>query len=201
MLTEKNIEEKILSVGSDNTDWFGGNFVGGYYLQQSPEELSKFIFYLLDKKDWSDCNYLEIGTAAGGLTRILYEYLNFKSVSIIDLGNHPNHIYFTENTKQIHNLYSFIGCSHSPEAKEFLDKLNLKYDLVFIDGDHKINAIIEDTDLSLKFLNDNGIISYHDTNFNEPKTAVNMIIERMRHKNLIKFEQNSKSMGITCLEF
>ena len=43
MKTKKEILDFVLNAGSDSVEVFGGNFKGGYELQQCPEEITEFL--------------------------------------------------------------------------------------------------------------------------------------------------------------
>jgi len=51
------------------------------------------------------------------------------------------------------------------KSSDFLSNLgnDIKFDLVFIDGDHKHESSMSDFELALQHTNDNGIIILHDT--------------------------------------
>lgn len=172
MKTKEEILQFVLEAGSDSVEVFGGNFKGGYELQQCPEEITDF---LTTYQETSINNFLEIGVAAGGNTRIFTDFLKIKDVYTMDLNEHPSISYDgnpnarTNNFKNLKNsgvLKSFFGDSHSNEAKKWLEDLDIKFDMVFIDGDHTEYGIKLDTELVLPILNDNAYVIYHDTVIN-----------------------------------
>jgi len=169
MKTKEEILEFVLSAGSDSTEVFGGRFKGGYELQQCPEEITDF----LEKyQNLEIDNFLEIGVAAGGNTRIFCDYLKIKNVHVMDLNEHPSISYPEnpnardnnfENLKNSNEFKSFYGDSHSEDAKKWLEDLSTKFQMVFIDGDHTEHGIKLDTELVLPHLDDNAYVIYHDT--------------------------------------
>jgi len=64
---------------------------------------------------------------------------------------------FLENTKDCNNLTIFRG-----EFDEFLDRIELKVDFIFIDGCHLYNSVKKDINNALKIIKLNGIIACHD---------------------------------------
>ena len=60
MKTKEEILDFVLNAGSDSVEVFGGNFKGGYELQQCPEEITDF---LTTYQDTEITNFLEIGVA------------------------------------------------------------------------------------------------------------------------------------------
>ena len=169
MKTKEEILDFVLNAGSDSVEVFGGNFKGGYELQQCPEEITEFLnTYQNTEID----NFLEIGVAAGGNTRIFTDFL--KTLATFLFSDHPDpSISYDGNPnardnnfthlKNYGELKSFFGDSHSEEAKKWLESLNVKFQMVFIDGDHTEHGIKLDTELVLPFLDDNAYVIYHDT--------------------------------------
>jgi hypothetical protein len=169
MKTKEEILQFVLSAGSDSPEVFGGNFKGGYELQQCPEEITNF---LATYQDTEITNFLEIGVAAGGNTRIFTDFLKIKDVCVMDLNIHPSISYDGNPNARDNNftylknsgeLKSFFGDSHSEEARKWLETLKITFQMVFIDGDHTENGIKLDTELVLPFLDNNAYVIYHDT--------------------------------------
>ena len=77
MKSREEILDIVLNAGSDSLEVFGGKFKGGYELQQCPGEISDF---LLEYQNLEIENFLEIGVAAGGHTRIFCDFLKIKDV-------------------------------------------------------------------------------------------------------------------------
>ena len=169
MKSREEILDIVLNAGSDSLEVFGGKFKGGYELQQCPDDISEF---LLEYQNLEIENFLEIGVAAGGNTRIFCDFLKIKDVYTIDLGEHPSISYENNPNARDNNFRSlkntggmenFYGDSHSKEAEEWLSRKDVKFDMVFIDGDHTEHGIKLDTELVLPHLNDNAYVIYHDT--------------------------------------
>ena len=80
--------QRALAVGSDSTAHFGGEFTGGYAIQQNPREIAALICFLMDRPR---ARYLEIGSAGGGTLRLLHECVGFEDVTVIDDGMHERH--------------------------------------------------------------------------------------------------------------
>ena len=193
MKTKEEILDFVLNAGSDSVEVFGGNFKGGYELQQCPEEITDF---LTTYQDIEITNFLEIGVAAGGNTRIFTDFLKIKDVYVMDLNIHPSISYdgnpnardnnFT-HLKNYGELKSFFGDSHSEAAKKWLESLNIKFQMVFIDGDHTEHGIKLDTELVLPFLDDNAYVIYHDTVINVgsdefDRKLKNGLIKELKHE-------------------
>ncbi len=111
-------------------------------------------------------NSLEIGTAAGGTTRFIRELVTIERTVILDDGKHPRFpVWMNQNRQHVKGLTEFIGDSHSPEARQFLDSLATRFDLAAIDGDHSEEGVLADWKLVQPFLADGkrGIVWFHDT--------------------------------------
>jgi hypothetical protein len=97
-------------------------------------------------------NYLELGIRNG---RNFNEVARFaKTAYAVDIDKR-----WYKPIKDNKNLVWFHGAT-----KDFLTSYEgEKFDLIFIDADHKHESSLEDFQLSLPLLKDNGIILIHDT--------------------------------------
>jgi cephalosporin hydroxylase len=169
MKTRDEILQFVLAAGSDSPEVFGGLFKGGYELQQCPDEITDFLHTY---QDLEVKNFLEIGVAAGGNTRIFCDFLRVYDVYTMDLDVHPSIDYAGNPNARANNfvklkntggIYHYYGDSHAPAANEWLKNTGVKFDMVFIDGDHTEEGIKLDTELVLPYLEDNAYVIYHDT--------------------------------------
>ncbi len=152
--------QEIIDAGLDDAI-FGDN-VGGYYIQQDPKEFAGLVQTLL-KYDNDIINYLSIGTAGGGAERFLYDKLLFEKFYSIDLNKHPRRkIWHEQNKPAICEVKEFLGDSHSEEAENFLSDLNVKFDLIGIDGDHSPCGVRLDWALVQPYLKKGTIVWFHD---------------------------------------
>jgi predicted O-methyltransferase YrrM len=95
--------------------------------------------------------YLELGFSKGVCFNAVAPLA--KESYTVDINN----IYFGKNTK---NIFYYRGTTTA--FLENHDKY-MKFDLVFIDADHKHESSLSDFKLVLPLVNDNGIILLHDT--------------------------------------
>jgi len=208
MKTKEEILDFVLNAGSDSVEVFGGNFKGGYELQQCPEEITDFLNAYQNSEI---NNFLEIGVAAGGNTRIFTDFLKIKDVYVMDLNVHPSISYDGNPNARDNNfnhlknsgeLKSFFGDSHSEEARKWIESLNIKFQMVFIDGDHTEHGIKLDTELILPFLDDNAYVIYHDTVINvgsdefDRKLKSGLIIELKHEKDFISSTIYKKGISV-----
>ena len=157
----QSLVAEVERAGSDDVGYFGGLYEGGLQIQQRPTELARLVCLLAGYSPFA--NYLEIGTAAGGTTRFLTEWLAIHRTAIIDDGKHRKHpVWLAQNRRGISNLSEYVGDSHSPEARAFLQGLARSFDLVGIDGDHSYAGVRADWDLVEPFLAAHAIVWFHD---------------------------------------
>ena len=91
--------------------------------------------------------YLELGIYDGStLSRVAETVPRVIGVDIKDLRINKN-----------------IGEFHLSTTQDFLQNFNEMVDVIFIDADHSFESVKEDFELSLKLLNEFGIIILHDT--------------------------------------
>lgn len=160
-MNKEEIINDVLSLGSDDLPTFGGSYEGGINLQQSPSEISDLILYLLnDDREYK--NFIEVGSAAGGNIHLLNKYFGFDNITIVDDNNHHKHHLRPANLAGI-KYTEYIGNSQSVEAHNFVRDLNIKYDVMIIDADHSYEGVKNDTYNFVEFLNNGGILIFHDT--------------------------------------
>ena len=97
------------------------------------------IAKIIKKKDFSECNYLEIGV------------FDNKSFSAVPLP-----------MSQKIGVDPLRGGTHRMTSDEFFKKNEMYFDVVFIDGLHSYEQCTKDCINSMKFLNEDGIIIFHD---------------------------------------
>lgn len=133
-----------------------------YYIQQVPEEISALLFELLKGNNYS--HFMEIGSAAGGTSRLLNDFFQFKRLVILDNNSH-NKKMIKVRAEQLAGLpaLEFNSDSQSPEANNFVRRLDIEIDLLFIDGDHSYRGVKNDFNNHLEFVKPGGHIVFHDT--------------------------------------
>ena len=162
--TRLSIAQTIEYFGSDSLKVFGGKFEGGIHLQQVSEEIACFVYDLLLDSNfyWPMMNMLEIGAAAGGNIYVFDHFFNLRNAVIVDDGKHPKFNLRREVLKNI-PYKEFTGDSHSVGAVDFVKQLDLKYDIIFIDGDHSYQGVKQDFINFSPYLKPKGKIVFHDT--------------------------------------
>lgn len=187
------IRQKVLAAGSDSVDVFGGEYVGGYHIQQQPDEFAALACLLLDRCRPIDL-YGEIGVAAGGTTRLMAETVGFENAVLIDDGGHPKHRHFEENARHFrHRVSLLLGDSHSPQIRRALSNLDDdRFDVVFIDGDHSYEGVKQDIELVKPYCTSATLLIFHDTRACE---GVNKAFAEFSHP-VAEFISDDKRLGI-----
>jgi predicted O-methyltransferase YrrM len=130
-------------------------------------------------------SYVEIGCFAGGSACLMIQRPN-TDVFSIDLGEPipPNVVKENVNKLNIHNnQYTYIqgNSNHESTIQSLLNHVK-HIDILFIDGDHSYQGVINDFILYEKFVKSGGYIVFDDYNdFNhcpEVKIAVDEIVQK-----------------------
>ncbi|MEI6348361.1 MAG: class I SAM-dependent methyltransferase [Bacteroidota bacterium] len=139
-------------------------------------------------------DYLEIGTWRGESVANVSPYvqncysLNLPDETMAQMGLDKDYIgmhrFFSKNTSNITHLFG-----HSQEFD--FEKLNKKFDLIFVDGDHHTDAVEKDTITALTLLKDEkSILVWHDAS-SDPETpryevllGIYRAIPKEKHKHI-----------------
>ena len=188
-MTREALIDRIREAGTDSLAEFGNGYTheGGLGLQQNPEELADFILLLKQRRAET---YLEIGSASGGMAKLLREEVGFEAVSSIDDGKHPRH-----GEHPIHN--QLVADSHSIEALAWALK-GESFDAVLIDGDHSYEGVKQDIALAMQC---SKLIAVHDTiACPEVAQAWAEILATGKVREIARFAGREKPLGIAVGE-
>ena len=100
-------------------------------------------------------NILEIGSFEGMSLLFFKKYLKTKYIYSVDSIKNRN---FMQNIKKINNIKFF----HMTSNKFFKKKINIKFEIIYIDGSHYGLDVYNDLINADKFLNKNGILLIDD---------------------------------------
>lgn len=106
-------------------------------------------------KSLKPTNCIEVGVSKGRTTRILSA--NCSNVYAIDID--PSALFYTNKLNNV----SFINEESRYALAGLLPKLRNKVDFIFVDGDHRSDAVMLDVEISLQLLSDTGLLVLHDT--------------------------------------
>ena len=155
------IYDFICRSGSDHLPTFGGTFEGGINAQQVPMELASCLATILESGKKIE-SFLEIGAAAGGTTFLVDHFLKPKNIVLIDDNRHPKaHVrpYILRDVKR----QEIIGDSQHSNTVDQVEKLDLSFDLLLIDGDHSFPGVKKDFDNYFPIVKVGGFILFHDS--------------------------------------
>jgi len=131
-----------------------------YRMQGHPEEFADFILTL---KGGIYPNYLEIGVAAAGTTRMFNDFFDFDNIVLIDNNDQESEYpYRRKNLMGIAHI-EIIGDSNSLGIESVVHNLGYAYDLIYIDGDHSYDGVKADFNNYFDYLTVGGMIGFHDT--------------------------------------
>lgn len=127
--------------------------------------------------------YVEIGCYAGGSACLMLQRPNTKVISI-DLGHPISPSIVHDNVAQLNHLknpyYYIQGNSQTYETVDLLKDITQEIDILFIDGDHSYQGVINDFLLYKDLVKPEGYIVFDDYNdfkySPEVKVAVDAII-------------------------
>lgn len=112
-------------------------------------------------------NYVEIGCYAGGSACLMLQRPNTNVISI-DLGKPINPEVVQSNTSKMNihgNQYNYIqGNSQTTETLDKLKNFVSSVDILFIDGDHRYDGVINDFNLYSDLVKSGGYIVFDDYN-------------------------------------
>jgi len=126
-----------------------------FNIEQKPEEFKKLLDFLNGTKNKRYA--LEIGSNYGGTTFGLCHL--YDNVLTIDIKHDPNF----DRIKEIFPTYNYIiSDSRSNDTVNFIKNLGIKFDFIFIDGDHSYEGVKNDYEKYKQFLADDGYMAFHD---------------------------------------
>ena len=155
--------QTINKAGSDSSEFFGGEFSGGYCLQQNPQEFAALLCFL-EYHCAPIKRYAEIGSASGGTIRLLNELIGIGEAVVMDEGTHLSHQIWETNTKGLKSCRFFKGDSHSKVCEQWLKDLGIpKFEVIWIDGDHSYEGVLKDAILMIPYCDKHTFVLFHDT--------------------------------------
>lgn len=150
---------------------------------------------LISKSHMTD-GIFEIGVSRNGEGSFTRALLSNKPDNVPYLGiDIEDKSFLNDESKKIFTIKenSFNQSVIRNYAKEVgIEKISI----LFIDGWHSVNAVINDFKYS-DLLSDNGIIIFHDTNFHPGPTIVVEAIDKTKYKVQKFFEDDTDDYGVT----
>jgi len=179
----KITEESIIKVNDIISKMDGKTFHNHYHI----------IYDICSSIEEEEITYLEIGAFAGGSASLIASHPKVTKVISIDLGVPiDKSIPMSNVLKFKHNNcnYEYIqGDSTDKETINTLKNITSNVDILFIDGNHSYDWVIQDFNNYVGFVKNNGYIifdDYQDSQYSpDVKLAVNDLIKTLDTK---KFE-------------
>ena len=159
--TVAEIEQYVISIGSDDVLTFGGERIEGAYIQQIPDEIAPCIHAMLESGEHVD-SYLEIGVAAGGMTLLMHHYFQPSIIVLVDTNEHPRCVNRPQVLSGI-KRDEIIGSSGDASTHAQVLALGHVYDAVMIDGVHWYENVKNDVELYASLLRNGGFLMLHDS--------------------------------------
>jgi 23S rRNA U2552 (ribose-2'-O)-methylase RlmE/FtsJ len=176
-----------------NNDADGESFTRG-----CSQEVSKQNFELVERvaKDYMTDGVVEIGVARNQLGSFTYAMLNNKPDTVPYLGIDINDKSFLNDIDK--NINTIQSDSFDQETvRNYMKEIGMeKISVLFIDGWHSVNAVINDWKYS-DMLSENGIVIFHDTNYHPGPAVFLEYIDKELFRVEKHFEgQNDYGVGI-----
>lgn len=126
-----------------------------FNIEQKPEEFKQLLDFLFQTKNKKYA--LEIGSNYGGTSFGLCHL--YEHVLSVDIKHDKNF----DKIKEIFPNYNYIiSDSTTNDTINYIKSLGIKFDFIFIDGDHSYEGVKNDYEKYKQFLADDGYMAFHD---------------------------------------
>lgn len=143
-----------------------------FNIEQKPEEFKGLLDFLSLSKNKKYA--LEIGSNYGGTALGLCHI--YDNVLSVDIKHDPNF----DRIKEIFPNYNYIiSDSKSADTINFIKSLGIKFDFIFIDGDHSYEGVKSDYEKYKQFLSDDGFIAFHDIIKSEETEKYDIFVSKL----------------------
>ena len=163
----------------------------------APVEVSDQNFTLMESLAKKYCTHgvMEIGVSRNGARSFTRAILNNKPDDVPYLGvDLDDKTYLYDDSKKIYTLQE--NSFNQESVRNYINYIGMdKISLLFIDGWHSVNAVINDW-LYSDLLSDNGIVVFHDTNYHPGPAVFLPAIDTNLFKVEYHFESNDYGMGV-----
>ena len=143
-----------------------------FNIEQKPEEFKELLDFLNQTKNKKYA--LEIGSNYGGTSFGLCHI--YDNVLSLDIKHHPNF----DKIKEVFPNYNYIiSDSTSNDTVNFIKSLGIKFDFIFIDGDHSYEGVKNDYEKYKQFLADDGYMAFHDIIQSEETEQYDIFVSKL----------------------
>jgi predicted O-methyltransferase YrrM len=140
--------------------------------EQKPEEFKSLLDFLV--LHCNRGNALEIGSNYGGTTVGLCHIFN--KVITVDIKHNTN---FDKLKEKFLGYQYIIADSKSNNIVNILKMLGIKFDFIFIDGDHSYEGVKSDYEKYKQFLSPTGYIAFHDIVSSDTARQYNIYVDKL----------------------
>lgn len=151
------------------TDYLIKNYVSDL---TENERWALLAFLLMLEREVKEVNYLEVGVYAGGTIKFLQQHTNIVNFTGIDFfedfvaANDNTHMWKNYSLNMVWDVLGkdrvTLYKGNSVDALKALEGKQIKYRLIFIDGNHTYKATKEDFNSSLPLLEKGGYLAFHN---------------------------------------
>lgn len=160
-MNRKDLIEAIKAMGTAGHLPFGGE-PGGIRLQQVPEELADMVLFLRESIPHA-YTMLEIGSASGGLIKVLHTYTSLKEVILVDNNSMIGECACRAKVLEGINRVEIIGDSAHTSVQLAVRKLCPMIDFLFIDANHDEPYPEQDFVHYARYVRVGGFVGFHDS--------------------------------------
>ena len=143
-----------------------------YNIEQKPEEIEMLLNFLNNTKNKKFA--LEIGSNYGGTAYSLCHIYDY--VLTIDIKHNEN---FDRIKEEFPGYDYIIADSRSLDTIKAIKNLGIKFDFIFIDGDHSYDGVMNDYENYKQFLSSEGHMAFHDILPTEENHENNIYVDRL----------------------
>lgn len=166
------------------------------YFRPCSVEVSENNYKLVENicKNYMTQGVVEIGVSRNGIKSFTQALLTQKPNDVKYLGVDMEDKTYLDDIQK--NIFTIKENSFNRDSvKKYMKEIGLdKISILFIDGWHSINAVINDWQYT-ELLSENGIVIFHDTNYHPGPAVVTRFIDTEKYKVEYHFE-NQDDYGI-----
>lgn len=163
-----------------------------FNIEQKPEEFKQLLDFLSRTKNKKYA--LEIGSNYGGTSFGLCHL--YEHVISLDIKHDHNF----DKIKAIFPNYNYIiSDSTTNDTVNYIKSLGIKFDFIFIDGDHSYEGVKNDYEKYKQFLSDDGYMAFHDIIKSPETEQYNIFVSKLwnelksQYKDNYEFISNEKN--------